>query len=443
MSKVAFDARGSHVAAGWSVWLVRRLHTWIGVAVAPFLLVAAVTGLWYVWTPQIEAWYYRDWLRVAPAAAAHVPLQQQVVAATAYARPEWRLVAVRPALEPQASTRVLFSAPGLGEGERWAIFVNPATADVLGAAVVYGTSGALPLRSVSSLLHRQLLAGETGRAYSELAASWLWVAALGGMYLWWRQRRTATAPSVRVRHVRWGLALLLGLLFLSASGLTWSRWAGDNIGQWRRALGWGTPQLPLQLPEVAPAVRPVATWDSVWAAAQAAGIDAQRVEIRLPPAADKAWSVVEVDRRWPTQVDAVAIDPRTLEVVHVLRFADFPLAAKLTRWAVDLHMGVMFGWPNQLALTVVGLGLLLLMGWGWRMWWRRRSRFWDEPTVWHAWRRAPWRARVVVLAVCVLLGWALPVLGVSLALMALADAVVPWWRARQRRPATTSVSGSV
>ena len=33
-------------------------------------------------------------------------------------------------------------------------------------------------------LHRHLNLGEPGRIYSELAASWLWVVALGGVCLW-------------------------------------------------------------------------------------------------------------------------------------------------------------------------------------------------------------------------------------------------------------------
>ncbi len=45
---------------------------------------------------------------------------------------------------------------------------------------VYGTSGVLPLRTWLDQFHRSLLLGDVGRNYSELAASWLWIAALGG-----------------------------------------------------------------------------------------------------------------------------------------------------------------------------------------------------------------------------------------------------------------------
>ncbi|MEK5764937.1 PepSY-associated TM helix domain-containing protein, partial [Acinetobacter junii] len=85
-----------------------------------------------------------------------------------------------------------------------------------------------------------------------------------------------------------------------------------------------------------------------------------------------AWTVNEIDRRWPTQVDAVAIDGATMQVVDRTRFADFPLMAKLTRWGVDFHMGVLFGLVNQLLLVGFGCALCVTIGVGYRLWWIRR-----------------------------------------------------------------------
>ncbi|WP_373689302.1 PepSY domain-containing protein [Rothia santali] len=60
-----------------------------------------------------------------------------------------------------------------------AVFVDPVTGEIRGDLAVYGTSGSLPLRTWIDGLHL----GDTGRLYSELAASWLWVVALGGLVL--------------------------------------------------------------------------------------------------------------------------------------------------------------------------------------------------------------------------------------------------------------------
>lgn len=443
----------------WADALVRRLHTWVGLLIGPFLLIAALTGAAYLVTPQIEAVVYRQALSTTSTGLA-LPLGQQIELARAHVGHSLALSGVRPAPAQGDTTRVMFNDPTLGEGERRAIFLDPVTGAVLGDHAVYGTSGALPLRIWASKLHRQLLQGENGRLYSELAASWLWLAALGGLWMWTQRRRHAHPRSpvhgatrpLRDRHGQLGLWLLAGMLFLSASGLTWSRFAGDHIGQWRKAWGWGTPSLVTSLPGAAApstlsgvgatTTRPssghhhheapptglgasaAADVDRVLDVARSHGIDAANVEIRLPAAPDKAWTVTEIDRRWPTQVDAVAVDGHTLAVVDQLRFTDFPLAAQLTRWAVDLHMGVMFGLPNQLALAAVALGLVTLIGWGYAMWWRRRAIARHEPTLWQALGSAPWHARLAVLGVAAGLGLALPVLGVSLVVFFALDGVI-------------------
>jgi uncharacterized iron-regulated membrane protein len=113
-------------------------------------------------------------------------------------------------------------------------------------------------------------------------------------------------------------------------------------------------------------------FDGVLSAARNAGIDASKLEIRPAKTRDRAWTVTEIDRSWPTQVDAVAVDPHTMQVLDRTRFEDFPLMAKLTRWGVDFHMGILFGLANQLLLVAFGLALCVLIIWGYRMWWMRR-----------------------------------------------------------------------
>ena len=44
--------------------LLRRLHFYAGVLVAPFLVIAAVTGMLYAFTPQIDRIMYSDQLQV-------------------------------------------------------------------------------------------------------------------------------------------------------------------------------------------------------------------------------------------------------------------------------------------------------------------------------------------------------------------------------------------
>lgn len=444
---------GARTRSGWR-GLVLRLHFYAGLLVGPFILVATVTGVLYVLTPQVESLLYAEQLRVPPTAR-QLPLADQVRAAVA-TDPGGELVAVRPAPEPGATTRVLFD-DDLGESERRTVFVDPGTGEVKGSLVTYGTSGVLPFRMTIDQLHRNLLLGEPGRLYSELAASWLWVVALGGLALWvarWRARRAAAVRDLvrpepgatgrgrlLSRHGSLGVWLLLGALFLSATGLTWSAYAGENVSSLRAALGWSTPSLDVGAhaghgggPAADVAVDP-ALFDSVLGAARAAGIDAGMIEIARPAEHGAAWSVSEIDRRWPTEVDAVAIDGATGAVVDQVRFADYPLVAKLARWGIDAHMGVLFGVANQLVLVAFGLGMITLIGLGYRMWWQRR------PTRGGAWRLVPrgrlrsaaWPVGAVAVLLAVLLGWFAPLLGGSLLAFLVIDAALGRLHARRSR----------
>ncbi|MHA6619319.1 PepSY-associated TM helix domain-containing protein [Pseudonocardia sp. DLS-67] len=442
--------------------LVLRLHFYAGLLVGPFLLVATTTGVLYVLTPQLESWIYTDQLRV-PATAQQLPLADQVRAAEA-AEPGGELAAVRPAPEPGATTRVLFNDDDLGASEHRTVFVDPGTGEVKGSLVTYGTSGVLPLRMTLDQLHRNLLLGEPGRLYSELAASWLWVVALGGLVLWigrWRARRTANRAAVRdlvrpeagaagrrrmlTRHGSLGVWLLLGALFLSATGLTWSTYAGENVTALRASLGWSTPALQTGLAHEhaghggsAPGAAPVepARFDAMLATARAAGIDAGQVEIAPPAEHGAAWTVTEVKRSWPTEVDAVAIDGATGAVVDQVRFADYPLMAKLARWGIDAHMGVLFGLPNQLVLVAFGLGMITLIGLGYRMWWHRRptgGRV-GRPVPRGRLRRAGLPTALVAVALAVAIGWFAPLFGISLLAFLVIDVVL----GRRRRAASGS-----
>ncbi|MED5499366.1 MAG: PepSY domain-containing protein, partial [Pseudomonadota bacterium] len=149
-------------------------------------------------------------------------------------------------------------------------------------------------------------------------------------------------------------------------------------------------------------------------------------------------------REWPTQVDQVALDPQTFAVTDRADFATFPLAAKLTRWGIDLHMGILFGLPNQLVLVAFATGLATLVCWGYLMWWRRRPSLAGgastsanaPPSFTAIYRGLGTRAKLTVAIVAVALGYALPVMGASLA----AFVVVDWLRWRFARPATVVTS---
>jgi uncharacterized iron-regulated membrane protein len=427
---------------GWAPLrpLILRLHFYAGVLVAPFLLVAAVTGLLYAGSFQAEKIVYADELTV-PVGDTKLPVSQQVAAARE-AHPEGTVTAVRPSPAADATTRVLLSGvPGVDPDHTLAVFVDPYTAKVEGALEQYGATGALPLRTWIDEFHRDLHLGETGRLYSELAASWLWVIAAGGLVLWFSRRRALRklrGTSGRRRtlglHGTVGAWAAAGFLFLSATGLTWSAYAGANIDELRTSLGGATPTISSAAGEHAEhggaassggeQAAPGAGLDKVLAAARAEGLT-DPVEIQPPADASSAYVVKQVQRSWPEKQDSVAVDPATGEVLDVLRFADYPVLAKLTRWGIDLHSGVLFGLANQIALMLLALSLIVLILWGYRMWWQRgRGSAFGRPVPRGAWADVPPQILVPLLAAVAVVGYFVPLLGIPLAAFLAVDIVL-------------------
>lgn len=418
--------------------LVLRLHFYAGLLVAPFLLVAAVTGLLYAASFQAEKIMYADELTV-PVGDRKLPVSEQVAAARK-ARPEGTISAVRVSPEDDATTRVLLSGvPGVDEAHTLAVFVDPYTAEVRGSLEQYGSTGALPLRTWIDEFHRDLRLGENGRLYSELAASWLWVIAAGGLALWFGRRRAqrkVRGTTGRRRtlglHGTVGVWAAAGLFFLSATGLTWSTYAGANVETLRASLGQATPAISAEAGDHAghgageDASGKVAEGDldKILAAARAEGLG-DPVEIVPPADASSAYVVQQIQRSWPTKQDAVAVDPATNEVTDTIRFADFPVLAKLSRWGIDAHTGVLFGLANQLALMALALSLILLILWGYRMWWQRgRDSAFGRPIPRGAWQQVPPQILVPAMAAVAVLGYFMPLLGIPLVAFIVVDVVL-------------------
>lgn len=442
---------------GWIGPLLLRLHFYAGILVGPFILIAAISGALYALTPQLEQAVYTEQLH-APKTDTSLTLAQQINAADTYRGDSSGLFAVRPAPEPGDTTRIMYAEDGLGPSESRAVFVDPGTGEIRGDLVVYGTSGSTPLRTWISNLHRNLHLGDAGRLYSELAASWLGIVAVAGLALWIIRIRKARAKKDFVRpnrthkgyrglftwHTSIGIWVILGALFLSATGITWSQHAGTNVSNLRASLDWGTPSINTALggetatadhhahhhgAETAPtgAANP-ATFDAILAIAQRENVNTGQVEIKPPAEPGTAWTIREIKSTFPTEGDALAIDGTAMQVVDRIDFADLSLPAKLASWGINIHMGVMFGLANQIVLFLVAIALAAMVVLGYLMWWKRRpardtSKLLGNPPR-RALRDAPWWGIATIGAVALLVGFWLPLVGWTLLAFLVLDTVI-------------------
>ncbi|WP_405135163.1 PepSY-associated TM helix domain-containing protein [Nocardia sp. NBC_01388] len=436
--------------------LLLRLHFYAGVFVAPFILIAAVTGALYAVAPTLESFTDSHLLHTDSTGPAK-PLSQQIAAGTAALGQDLPLIAVAPAQGTGETTRIIFSDPTLGDSQRRAVFIDPVTAQPLGDSVVYGSSGALPTRTWIDELHRDLHLGDFGRYYSEIAASWLWLIALAGLVLWFRrvrarrERRSAgwlvrpDRSRPRARTLNWhavvGMWILPVLLLLSVTGMTWSKYAGDHVDKLRSEMSWTTPAVSATLPgstgpampmggehadhmgggmpAAAPTENKAALVDTVFAVARANGLEGP-LEISVPAADGTAFVAKELRRPGVLTTDSIAVNGSTGVVTDTLRYSDWPLMAKLTNWGIQFHMGLMFGLLNQLLLLAIMVGLLTVVVRGYLMWWRRRpTKEAGKVTLGRAPRRGALRQTPLIVLVpfavaAATVGWFAPMIGIPL-----------------------------
>ncbi|MFG2757966.1 PepSY-associated TM helix domain-containing protein [Streptomyces wuyuanensis] len=463
--------------SGW--WpLLTRLHFYAGIFVAPFLLVAALTGLAYTAVPQLDRLVYSQELRVEKAGGTAKPLTEQIAAARE-AHPEGSIATVVPPEAADHTTKVVLSVPELAEQDKQrTVYVDPYTGEVRGALTTW--FGSTPLATWLDDLHRNLHLGETGRLYSELAASWLWVLVLGGLLLWFGRRRTYAGGAKRntllpergargVRrsrslHAVTGVWISAGLLVLSATGLTWSAYAGERFTQLRTSLSAYAPELDTTLSGAEDSsgsghsaghgaagggaegsgLPEGLGVDRILEKARAAGLDGP-VELSVPADEKSTWTVAQTDGLWPVRMDQAAVDPHSGEITSRVDWADHPMLAKLSSLGVRAHMGTLFGLANQIVLAVIALGLSVGIVLGYRMWWQRRPTRGDRRALVGrapargTWRHLPWPALAVAAPLVVAVGWAFPLLGWSLLAFLVLDGVLALiHRRRTAGPAASS-----
>lgn len=481
--------------------LIRRLHFYAGVFIGPFILVAALSGAAYAVAPTLENVVYGDIIKVQPSSQT-VTLQSQIDSARA-AYPDMEVSQVWPATKADDSTRVLLVDESLGEERLRSVFVNPGDGKVIGDEPSYSGLGEMPLRRFISEMHESMFLGTPGEMYSELAASWLWFVALGGLVLWWSRvggrkiftglknptkkhqldvaldgEETPESTHVAAKrqslwngqgksrnwHVKLhgvaGTWLLVVMLGLSATGITWSAFAGANVSSTVDAIQ-GEPkniETSLNGEEVASTGGHnhaqhggmLMDHEGQPLTAEELSSQAQRVldtardqgltgPLRLYPPEDNqhAWQASERWVPWRTTSDAVSVNGETGDVVDTLPFSELPLFSKLTSWGIYLHMGIMFGLPLQILLFGCALGIAGLVVFGYIAWWKRRptrNGVAGLPGPNQPLSVVEW---VIVGVLLATVGVFLPLFGISLAVMIVVDRVLARRAAKQASPRFT------
>lgn len=443
--------------------LLWRLHFWAALIASPFVLVACLTGMLYVFTPQIERVMHGQLDKVKPQSQAQ-SLDDAVAAAKAVAPAGWSLHSVIPAFEPDDSVRVAFTAPmpekaqggghgghsshGAGAGAAQAkpqflrpnfgiparavvVYVNPYTAEVLGQL-----KESERFATWARKLHSSLQQGDGWRWMIELAASWTMVMLITGVFLWWPRPGQPVLPKAtakgRVAWRQWhaflGVALGLVSFVILTTGLTWSQNAGNQIRWARDATGQTPPRIPAQFKsDVTDGLKPL-TWEQ---ALQAIRREAPRTSLMLmaPNGPEGVWRANQMDKGDPTQRFDLLLDAYSGQKLYYSGWADQTAFGKATAIGIPFHRGELGVW-NQLLLFVFGVGILFSLVSGWVMFFKRRA---TGAPVWPAVLPGAWRTVSPWAWVCsVFMLLAMPVLAMSALPVAVIEMV---WAYKKRESA--------
>ena len=367
-----------------------RIHFWAALIASPFALVATLTGILYVFTPQIEARLYQHLDHVAPQSSM-LPLDAAVAAAERAAPRGWAVQHVVPPFQHDDAVQVAFAPPGgapdehAGHGAQAApvkpkfglpaqaiiVYVNPYDARVLGSLASSKRFG-----NWAKKLHSRLLQNDGWRWMIELAASWLMVMLVTGVVLWWPRGAQAGLPKRGARgrngwrqwHAFLGVALGLVSAVILTTGLTWSQQAGGRIRALRDVSGQAPPPVPRGLhstEEGAPL-----DWQDAWLVARSHA-PAIAVQLTAPASQDDVWRATMADRSQPTLRFDLQFDAYSGKPLYYAGWDAQTAFGKATAIGIPFHRGE-FGWWSQALLLLFGASVLFSLVSGWVMFFKRR-----------------------------------------------------------------------
>lgn len=441
-----------------------RIHFWAALLASPLALVAALTGLLYVFTPQIEHHLYAHLDQVTPQGQMQ-PLDEALKAARTAVPDDWILRSFSPAPEPSASHQFAFVPPMLhkptlskqaesehgqhqaGSADQKPEFLRPIFGFPKNTVVVYinpyslEVLGQLPTQerftNWSRKLHSNWLQNNGWRCLIEFAASWMLVLLLTGLALIWPFKgllpntQAKGRPAWKQWHLFLGVTLALLSVVITITGLTWSQNAGQQVRLLRDATGQASPQVPASIHSDASLGLPPLRWQQAWEAIQKV-TPPIRMQILPPKTPHDAWRAAHMERTPPTDRFDLLLDAYTGEPLFYSGWGDQSLFGQATAVGIPFHRGEL-GWWNQALLLLFGLGVVFSLVSGWVMYIKRRRRGLSglpelQPGAWASLPGWFWLMAASLL-------WLMPLLAISAAGVLVLE-MIWWWRACKTRPTT-------
>lgn len=329
--------------------LLLRVHRYIGLALAPFLLIQAATGALLLWRDDVARLF--DPAATTSRRAGTTISAGEAVLRAEQALPQGRVARLQWPATPDGTFLARLTTPG---GTLYAA-IDPAGGAVLRSGGVASFPAELALA-----LHLRLLTGRAGMAVVVLDGLALLALAASGIMFWWPKR----APRWRQLTVRWNVAGRLVLRQLHrtigvtlSAVLAFSALTGVLLAV--PELAAGSPTAPVR-PPVSPAVI-----DRAVAAAHRLAPMGALHDLRI----DAARIVVNITapERGPRAMHRVTVPLSAPGTPVLLRAGDNPA---LWMTILPLHAGDPLGTAGRLLLLLGAMILAALAISGPLMWWQ-------------------------------------------------------------------------
>ncbi len=394
-----------------------RWHFYVGLFVAPVLLILAITGALYLFEHEIERVWYADLIQIKPQVkpankplAQAMSLQQQVALITQQ-YPSAQIVSVEFPRVLDESFTWKINDDGINED----LFIDAYQAKILGSV-----ESDWRLMGVISRLHGKLLIGKiggfaVGSWIVELTASWVMVMMVTGAYLWWPKKAQAKGvvlPRLNAKgrkfwrdiHAVPAFFNLFFVVFLVLSGLPWATFWGDNLASLgtlnqnlASSLGFSAPPTldasqmhqhhhdeNADLPwAVRKADKPVAqdgdmtpiSLDKLSKLLQGNGINTTKpkLTVTFPQTSVDVITVSYLPKQAQAQ-RTLYINPYSGAVIQDIAWQQYTPLGKAVEFGVMTHKGNQFGAISQWGLLIVCVTIVTTVIAGLTMWLKRRSK---------------------------------------------------------------------
>lgn len=435
-----------------------------------FLL--CVTGIIYLFKPQIEAYLDTPYQHITHAHPIHRQPAKEIQAAL-MAIPHSHFLVYELPLFADSAGRVIVTDPYKGAIR---VYVHPET-----FAILHQVKEDQRLEHIIFNLHGKLLLGNAGSMIMELVASWVIILAITGIYLWWSRKpgfgggllfpRVSKKYIVRDMHAIGGGWVSVILLMFLFSGLPWSFIWGNYLQQIEHIGGRLTSIEDWEIGQVSSArslegpkhafINPKiwhtpphtghghsSSSEDLGSMTALASIDPAFLTAEhlgfLPPVLmapfkeKKGWWTIRSNTQNRPQRKGVLVNGKG-EIQAWDKFEDKPFLDRLIAYGVAAHEGQLLGGYNQIFNLVVASILLVVSGSAFLLWVKKGFRFPPSFPRDNARKRKPssqTKERFLLLTAVVMTSLILPVFGMSVVCIIIGITAENYWRKKFRSPSS-------